>query len=109
MFVGVTSLHNVAACLVCVVLLNAVYVCRVYEMFLCSADAVHNAAGYGISGLDQNGRVSWDLISNIHIWEIEARLFIIFKKNPNKVTIRQVFRYIVIYNTHNIKYWTLNY
>ncbi|KAF4087654.1 hypothetical protein AMELA_G00073170 [Ameiurus melas] len=36
------------------------------------ADAVHNAAGYGIRGLDQNGRVSWDLVSNIHIWEIEA-------------------------------------
>ncbi|KAG5271184.1 hypothetical protein AALO_G00176860 [Alosa alosa] len=36
------------------------------------ADAVHNAAGYGIKGLNENGEVSWDLISNIHIWEIEA-------------------------------------
>lgn len=73
MCVCVATLHNAAACLVCVVLLNAIWV---YEMFLCSADAVHNAAGYGISGLDKNGRVSWDLISNIHIWEIEARSII---------------------------------
>ncbi|KAK1794777.1 hypothetical protein P4O66_009975, partial [Electrophorus voltai] len=36
------------------------------------ADAIHNAAGYGISGMDDKGRVSWDLVSNIHIWEIEA-------------------------------------
>ncbi|KAK3572229.1 hypothetical protein QTP86_027188, partial [Hemibagrus guttatus] len=36
------------------------------------ADAVHNAAGYGVSGLDRNGRVAWDLVSNVHIWEIEA-------------------------------------
>ncbi|KAK2855320.1 hypothetical protein Q7C36_007189 [Tachysurus vachellii] len=36
------------------------------------ADAVHNAAGYGVSGFDRNGRVAWDLISNIHIWEIET-------------------------------------
>ncbi|XP_076826571.1 lysophospholipid acyltransferase 1 isoform X2 [Brachyhypopomus gauderio] len=36
------------------------------------ADAIHNAAGYGISGVDDKGRVSWDLVSNIHIWEIEA-------------------------------------
>lgn len=38
----------------------------------CSADAVHNAAGYGIKGLNEKGEVSWDLISNIHIWKIEA-------------------------------------
>ncbi|XP_012688947.2 lysophospholipid acyltransferase 1 [Clupea harengus] len=36
------------------------------------ADAVHNAAGYGIKGLNEKGEVSWDLISNIHIWEIET-------------------------------------
>uniref|UniRef100_A0A4W4DR68 Membrane bound O-acyltransferase domain containing 1 n=1 Tax=Electrophorus electricus TaxID=8005 RepID=A0A4W4DR68_ELEEL len=36
------------------------------------ADAIHNAAGYGISGMDDKGRVSWDLVSNIHIWEIET-------------------------------------
>ncbi|XP_072536194.1 lysophospholipid acyltransferase 1 [Salminus brasiliensis] len=36
------------------------------------ADAIHNAAGYGISGVDKNGRVSWDLVSNIHILEIET-------------------------------------
>lgn len=43
-------------------------------MSLCLADAVHNAAGFGISGRDEKGRVSWDLVSNIHIWEIEASL-----------------------------------
>ncbi|KAF7708378.1 lysophospholipid acyltransferase 1 isoform X1 [Silurus meridionalis] len=48
------------------------------------ADAVHNAAGYGISGLDQKGRVSWDLISNIHIWKIEtATSFKMFIDNWN--------------------------
>lgn len=36
------------------------------------ADAVHNAAGYGISSMDENGEVSWDLISNVHIWKIET-------------------------------------
>uniref|UniRef100_A0AAR2KY81 Membrane bound O-acyltransferase domain containing 1 n=1 Tax=Pygocentrus nattereri TaxID=42514 RepID=A0AAR2KY81_PYGNA len=36
------------------------------------ADAIHNAAGYGISGVDEKGQVSWDLISNIRIWEIET-------------------------------------
>ncbi|XP_066538980.1 lysophospholipid acyltransferase 1 [Hoplias malabaricus] len=36
------------------------------------ADAIHNAAGYGISGVDEKGKVSWDLISNIHIWKIET-------------------------------------
>ncbi|XP_062847882.1 lysophospholipid acyltransferase 1 [Trichomycterus rosablanca] len=48
------------------------------------ADAVHNAAGYGISGLDKKGRVSWDLVSNIHIWEIEtATSFKMFIDNWN--------------------------
>lgn len=41
-------------------------------MFLCLADAVHNAAGFGVSGFDRSGRVAWDLVSNVHIWEIEA-------------------------------------
>ncbi|XP_058248899.1 lysophospholipid acyltransferase 1 isoform X2 [Hemibagrus wyckioides] len=36
------------------------------------ADAVHNAAGYGVSGFDRCGRVAWDLVSNVHIWEIET-------------------------------------
>ncbi|XP_063055797.1 lysophospholipid acyltransferase 1 [Engraulis encrasicolus] len=36
------------------------------------ADAMHNAAGYGIKGLNEKGEVSWDLISNIRIWEIET-------------------------------------
>ncbi|XP_051722245.1 lysophospholipid acyltransferase 1 [Ctenopharyngodon idella] len=36
------------------------------------ADAVHNAAGFGVSGVNERGEVSWDLISNVHIWEIET-------------------------------------
>ncbi|KAA0702928.1 Lysophospholipid acyltransferase 1 [Triplophysa tibetana] len=36
------------------------------------AEAIHNAAGYGISGMDDNGKVSWDLLSNVYIWKIET-------------------------------------
>ncbi|XP_056619441.1 lysophospholipid acyltransferase 1 isoform X2 [Triplophysa dalaica] len=36
------------------------------------AEAIHNAAGYGISGMDENGKVSWDLLSNVYIWKIET-------------------------------------
>lgn len=36
------------------------------------ADAVNNAAGYGFSGMDGNGKASWDLISNLNILGIEV-------------------------------------
>ncbi|KAJ8013366.1 hypothetical protein DPEC_G00052520 [Dallia pectoralis] len=36
------------------------------------ADAINNAAGYGVRGVDQTGHVSWDLISNLNIWGIET-------------------------------------
>lgn len=36
------------------------------------ADAVNNAAGYGFSGLDENGKPSWDLICNLNILGIEV-------------------------------------
>uniref|UniRef100_A0A4W5R9V7 Membrane bound O-acyltransferase domain containing 1 n=1 Tax=Hucho hucho TaxID=62062 RepID=A0A4W5R9V7_9TELE len=36
------------------------------------ADAINNAAGYGVKGVDEAGQVSWDLISNISIWGIET-------------------------------------
>ncbi|XP_056301183.1 lysophospholipid acyltransferase 1 isoform X3 [Pseudoliparis swirei] len=36
------------------------------------ADAVNNAAGYGFSGLDENGKPSWDLICNLNILGIET-------------------------------------
>lgn len=36
------------------------------------AEVVHNAAGYGIKGYNKKGHVSWGLLSNIHIWEIET-------------------------------------
>ncbi|KAG9339354.1 hypothetical protein JZ751_023746 [Albula glossodonta] len=48
------------------------------------ADAINNAAGYGLSGVDANGRASWDLISNLNIWEIEtATSFKMFIDNWN--------------------------
>ncbi|XP_051791464.1 lysophospholipid acyltransferase 1 isoform X2 [Erpetoichthys calabaricus] len=36
------------------------------------ADAVHNAAGYGFSGIDDKGNFRWDLVSNLNIWNIET-------------------------------------
>lgn len=36
------------------------------------ADAINNAAGYGFNGVDEDGKVSWDLISNLNIWGIET-------------------------------------
>ncbi|XP_043925053.1 lysophospholipid acyltransferase 1 isoform X2 [Protopterus annectens] len=36
------------------------------------ADVANNAAGYGFSGVDQNGNFHWDLISNINVWKIET-------------------------------------
>ncbi|CAJ1061797.1 Lysophospholipid acyltransferase 1 [Xyrichtys novacula] len=36
------------------------------------ADAVNNAAGFGFSGLDENGKPSWDLIRNVNILGIET-------------------------------------
>ncbi|XP_059801445.1 lysophospholipid acyltransferase 1 isoform X2 [Hypanus sabinus] len=36
------------------------------------ADAVNNAAGFGFNGLDKNGNLRWDLISNLNIWNIET-------------------------------------
>ncbi|XP_030639097.1 lysophospholipid acyltransferase 1 [Chanos chanos] len=51
------------------------------------ADAIHNAAGYGIRGVDEKGEVSWDLVSNIRIWEIEtATSFKTFIDNWNMQT-----------------------
>ncbi|XP_048655805.1 lysophospholipid acyltransferase 1 isoform X5 [Marmota marmota marmota] len=35
------------------------------------ADAVNNAAGFGFSGMDKDGRCCWDLLSNLNIWKIE--------------------------------------
>ncbi|XP_032869559.1 lysophospholipid acyltransferase 1 isoform X1 [Amblyraja radiata] len=36
------------------------------------ADAVNNAGGLGFNGLDKNGNLRWDLISNLNIWNIET-------------------------------------
>ncbi|XP_069764066.1 lysophospholipid acyltransferase 1 isoform X2 [Narcine bancroftii] len=36
------------------------------------ADAVNNAGGFGFNGLDKNGNLRWDLISNLNIWNIET-------------------------------------
>ncbi|XP_041844990.1 lysophospholipid acyltransferase 1 isoform X2 [Melanotaenia boesemani] len=48
------------------------------------ADAVNNAAGYGFQGMDENGKASWDLVSNINIIGIEkATSFKTFIDNWN--------------------------
>ncbi|KAJ8290948.1 hypothetical protein GJAV_G00019530 [Gymnothorax javanicus] len=48
------------------------------------ADAVNNAAGYGLRCVDRNGKASWDLISNLNIWKIEtATSFKMFIDNWN--------------------------
>ncbi|KAM4568230.1 lysophospholipid acyltransferase 1 [Fundulus diaphanus] len=36
------------------------------------ADAVNNAAGYGFMGMDESGKPSWDLVSNLNIIGIET-------------------------------------
>nr|XP_044992653.1 lysophospholipid acyltransferase 1 isoform X2 [Jaculus jaculus] len=36
------------------------------------ADAVNNAAGFGFSGVDKDGKSCWDLLSNLNIWKIET-------------------------------------
>ncbi|XP_038246283.1 lysophospholipid acyltransferase 1 isoform X3 [Dermochelys coriacea] len=48
------------------------------------ADAVNNAAGYGFSGVDEQGNFHWDLLSNLNIWNIEtATSFKIYIENWN--------------------------
>ncbi|XP_062953125.1 lysophospholipid acyltransferase 1 [Cynocephalus volans] len=48
------------------------------------ADAVHNAAGFGFSGVDKNGNFCWDLLSNLNIWNIEtATSFKMYLENWN--------------------------
>lgn len=43
-----------------------------FLLFGLPADAVSNAAGYGFLGMDENGKPSWDLISNLNIVGIEV-------------------------------------
>ncbi|KAG7470122.1 hypothetical protein MATL_G00136310 [Megalops atlanticus] len=48
------------------------------------ADAINNAAGYGLKGVNEKGQVSWDLVSNLNIWKIEtATSFKMFIDNWN--------------------------
>ncbi|XP_052584918.1 lysophospholipid acyltransferase 1 isoform X2 [Peromyscus californicus insignis] len=48
------------------------------------ADAVHNAAGFGFSGVDADGHSCWDLLSNLNIWKIEtATSFKMYLENWN--------------------------
>lgn len=42
-------------------------------LFLTSADAINNAAGFGFNGYDDDGAPRWDLISNLRILNIEVR------------------------------------
>ncbi|KAL6082262.1 hypothetical protein STEG23_013099, partial [Scotinomys teguina] len=47
-------------------------------------DAVHNAAGFGFSGVDEDGHFCWDLLSNLNIWKIEtATSFKMYLENWN--------------------------
>ncbi|MBZ3884115.1 Lysophospholipid acyltransferase 1 [Sciurus carolinensis] len=48
------------------------------------ADAVNNAAGFGFSGVDKDGKFCWDLLSNLNIWKIEtATSFKMYLENWN--------------------------
>nr|XP_003219829.1 PREDICTED: lysophospholipid acyltransferase 1 [Anolis carolinensis] len=48
------------------------------------ADAIHNAAGYGFSGVDEKGNFHWDLLSNLNIRNIEmATSFKMYIENWN--------------------------
>lgn len=58
-------------CLVYFFLGNQIFACH----SVLSADAVNNAAGYGFEGLDESGRPSWDLVSNLNIVGIEVAGF----------------------------------
>uniref|UniRef100_A0A8C4T4L7 Membrane bound O-acyltransferase domain containing 1 n=1 Tax=Erpetoichthys calabaricus TaxID=27687 RepID=A0A8C4T4L7_ERPCA len=61
------------------------------------ADAVHNAAGYGFSGIDDKGNFRWDLVSNLNIWNIEtATSFKMYIDNWNIQTAGWLKRYVVI-------------
>lgn len=46
----------------------------IYFVSVSSADAVNNAAGYGFQGLDERGKPSWDLVSNLNIVGIEVAI-----------------------------------
>lgn len=35
-------------------------------------DAVNNASGLGFNGYDDDGNAKWDLVTNIHIWNLET-------------------------------------
>lgn len=48
-----------------------------------TADAVNNAAGFGFSGVDKDGRCCWDLLSNLNIWKIEVSEFPCITLLPN--------------------------
>lgn len=45
---------------------------------------MHNAAGFGFSGVDAEGHFCWDLLSNLNIWKIEtATSFKMYLENWN--------------------------
>ncbi|KAH0617892.1 hypothetical protein JD844_016603 [Phrynosoma platyrhinos] len=60
-------------------------------------DAIHNAAGYGFSGVDEKGNFHWDLLTNLNIMNIEmATSFKMYIENWNIHTIAWLKR--VCYN-----------
>lgn len=36
---------------------------------------MNNAAGFGFSGVDKDGKFCWDLLSNLNIWKIEVSVW----------------------------------
>jgi len=48
---------------------------RYYFIWLL-ADSVNNCAGLGFAGYDERGRAKWNLVSNIHLKEVEFGLSI---------------------------------
>ncbi|XP_007893047.2 lysophospholipid acyltransferase 2 [Callorhinchus milii] len=56
----------------CFYLYASLLACRPKYYFVWTmADAINNAAGFGFSGYDENGRARWDLTCNLNIMKIE--------------------------------------
>ncbi|XP_078538707.1 membrane-bound glycerophospholipid O-acyltransferase 2-like [Lissotriton helveticus] len=51
----------------------SMFACRPKYYFLWTmADAINNAAGFGFSGYDKDGKPCWDLLTNLNILKIET-------------------------------------
>uniref|UniRef100_H3CW63 Membrane bound O-acyltransferase domain containing 1 n=1 Tax=Tetraodon nigroviridis TaxID=99883 RepID=H3CW63_TETNG len=45
---------------------------KFYFAWMLASEAIHNAAGYGFSGMDEKGKPRWDLIRNLDILGVET-------------------------------------